>query len=195
VNKPVPETALSFTRELPLTQAAVAFASERHAGQTRVGDKAPFVVHPLEAASLLERSAYPDEVVAAAALHDVLEDTDTERWELEDRFGAEVAELVQLVSDDPSIAGVEARRDDVRRRVRDSGGEASAVYAADKVSKIREMRFLIFEGMDESEVEVKLRHYEKGLAMLDQTMPGSRIVELLRFEIEALRQLPPARSG
>jgi (p)ppGpp synthase/HD superfamily hydrolase len=194
VSDSVPENALSFTRRLPLTRAAVGFASERHAGQRRPGDKAPFVIHPLEAASLLERSSYPDQVVAAAVLHDVLEDTDTERWELEDRFGPEVAKLVAIVSDDPSLTDVEARRDDVRRRVRHSGGYASVVYAADKISKVREMRFLIFDGMDESEVEQRLRHYEKGLAMLDETMPGSRLVELLRFELEALRHLPPARS-
>src|SRR3954447_4509954 len=94
---------LSFLRDLPLARAAVDFASERHAGQVREGDGAEFVLHPIEVGALLERSGYPDHVVAAAVLHDVLEDTDAERADLEARFGTEVADLVAPVSDDPAI--------------------------------------------------------------------------------------------
>ena len=63
---------LSFARELPLTRQAIAFATERHSHQLRAGDRAPFLVHPLEAASYLERDGYPDHIVAAAVLHDGL---------------------------------------------------------------------------------------------------------------------------
>ena len=68
----------------------------------------------LEVAALLKRSHYPDYVVAPAVLHDVLEDTDAERSDLESRFGREVAELVALVSDDPAIADEERHKDGVR---------------------------------------------------------------------------------
>ena len=190
-----PEHELSFTRELPLTQAAVAFARERHAGQRRDADRAPFVVHPLEAASALERSRYPDYVVAAAVLHDVLEDTETERSELEDRFGPEVAELVAVLSDDLSISDEDERRDDVRERVRRAGGYAPAVYAADKVSKVRELRALVAGGLDPQEAESKRRHYTKCLAMLEEVIPTDRLVEVLRFELETLEDLPPRASG
>jgi (p)ppGpp synthase/HD superfamily hydrolase len=66
---------LSFARDLPLTRCALDFAEARHAGQRRVTDGAPFLMHPVEVASLLEREGCPDHVVAAAVLHDVLEDT------------------------------------------------------------------------------------------------------------------------
>jgi (p)ppGpp synthase/HD superfamily hydrolase len=82
-----PSPDLTFTRDLPLTQNAVEFARDRHRGQRRPADGASFLLHPLEVASLLDRSHYPDHVVAAAVLHDVLEDTDAERSELEARFG------------------------------------------------------------------------------------------------------------
>jgi (p)ppGpp synthase/HD superfamily hydrolase len=100
---PDPQPSLSFVDRLPLTQAAIEFAGERHAGQRRPADEAPFLVHPIEVASILERSHYPDHVVAAAVLHDVLEDTDGKRSELEEQFGPDVAELVAIVSDDPAI--------------------------------------------------------------------------------------------
>ncbi len=98
-----PHTDVSFADDLPVTRRAIAFTPERHGAQRRDGDRAPFLVHPLEVASYLERSGYPDHVVAAAVLHDVLDDTDSERTELESRFGREVSELVALVSDDSSI--------------------------------------------------------------------------------------------
>jgi (p)ppGpp synthase/HD superfamily hydrolase len=185
---------LSFTRDLPLAQEAVVFARERHAGQIRDADHAPSVIHPLEAAAMVERSGYPDHVVAAAALHDVLEDTDTQRRELRERFGPEVAELVEVLSDDPAITDQDARRDDVRERVRLAGGDALGIYAADKVSKVRELRALIAGGLDPVEAESKRRHYTKCLAMLEETAPDDRLVELLRFELEALDALPPGTA-
>jgi (p)ppGpp synthase/HD superfamily hydrolase len=182
---------LSFFRGLPLTQSAIEYAQSRHGDQRRDADGAPFLVHLLEVASLLERSGYPDHVVAAAVLHDVLEDTDTDSGELTSRFGGEVSELVAVVSDNPAIADVEARKDDVRERVRRAGGYAPAVYAADKVSKVRELRILIARGTDPSESALRLRRHRKSLEMLDDTMPGSRLVEILRFELEILEELPP----
>jgi (p)ppGpp synthase/HD superfamily hydrolase len=186
-----PEPDLSFADRLPLTRAAIQFASERHGDQRRRADEAPFVFHPIEAASLLERSRYPDHVVAAAVLHDVLEDTDVERADLEAKFGADVADLVATVSDDPSIEDPEEQKADTRERVRSAGGYAPAVFAADKISKVRELRTMMARGIGGDEVQAKRARYGRSLAMLETAMPGSRLVELLRFELEALDELPP----
>ena len=191
---PQPES-LSFEEHLPLTRAAVEFARDRHGGQRRPADEAPFVLHPIEAASILERSGYPDHVVAAAVLHDVLEDTEAQRSDLEQPFGPEVAELVATVSDDPSIADTEARKDDVRERVRRSGGYAQAVYAADKISKVRELRLMIARGADRDRIAVRRKRYWRALEMLEEAIPGSRLAELLRFELEALDALPPKQPA
>jgi hypothetical protein len=189
------EPQLSFLEDLPLARAAVRFAAARHAGQRRPSDHASFIVHPLEVASLLARSGYPDHVVAAGVLHDVLEDTDAQRRDLESRFGAEVGELVAAVSDDSSIQDEEERKDELRERVRRLGGYPAALYAADKVSKVRELRMLIAARAQREGVEPVLIRNRRSLAMLDATIPGSRLVELLRFEIEALQELPPRGEG
>ena len=189
--EPRPDSNLSFTHRLPLTQAAVEFTRERHSGQHRRADGAAFVVHPLEVASLLERSRYPDHVVAAGVLHDVLEGTDADRAELEERFGPGVARLVSTLTDDPSIPDEEERKDDVRERVRRAGGYSPAIYAADKVSKVRELRTMLITGISDHEAEVRLERYRKSLRMLEETIPASRLVELLQFELEALERLPP----
>jgi (p)ppGpp synthase/HD superfamily hydrolase len=186
---------LSFVRRLPLTQEALEFARDRHAGQRRLADDASFVLHPLEVASLLDRSNYPDFVVAAAVLHDVLEDTDAERSELDERFGKSVGDLVAAVSDDPSIEDEEERKDELRERIRQAGGYAAAVYAADKVSKVREVRTLLARGTPRDEVQPKIDRHRRALDTLEETIPGSRLVRALRFELEVLDQLPPAGGG
>lgn len=183
---------LSFLEELPLAREAVEFADARHGDQRRAGDGAPYLLHPLEVAGLLQRSGYPDHVVAAAVLHDVLEDTDAERGELEARFGSEVAALVAAVSDDPAIAGEEERKRELTERVGRLGGYPAVVYAADKISKVRELRVRLATGTERAEIEPLLARHRRSLAMLEETIPGSRLVESLRFELEALDALPPA---
>jgi (p)ppGpp synthase/HD superfamily hydrolase len=186
---------LSFMQDLPVTRRAVAFARERHSGQRREADGAPFLLHPLEVASLLERESCSDEVIAAAVLHDVLEDTDVDQTELEAQFGTEVGRLVALVSDDPAIEAEEQRKDEVRERVRNAGSDALAVYAADKISKVRELRMLIVRGLSPHEAEVKHRRYRESLSMLGSELGDSRLVAVLQFELEALEQLPPTRQN
>ena len=130
-----------FVERSPLTQRAVAFAERHHAHQTRdLDDAVPLVKHPVEVACLLHEAGYPNEVVAAGVLHDVLEDTDVEAAELEERFGPQVAQLVMNVSDDPSIEDEAERKAALRRQVAEAGEDAVLVFAADKVSKARELR-------------------------------------------------------
>ena len=185
---------LSFADDLPLTPAALEFAEVHHGRQRRPADGAPFLIHPVEVAALLARERYPDHVVAAAVLHDVLENTDVEQDELEGRFGSEVSNLVAAVSDDAAIGDEQARKDELRERVRQAGGDALAVFAADKISRVRELRYMLTEDLTRDEAERKLARHRESLAMLEEAIPDSRLVEILRFEIESLDALPPQAS-
>jgi (p)ppGpp synthase/HD superfamily hydrolase len=176
-----------FVERSPLTRDALTFAAESHSGQTRDIDDIPFVTHPVEVACLLHEAGYPDEVVAAGVLHDVLEDTDTEPGDLVEQFGQEVADLVAAVSDDPSMESYVERKAALRRQVRRAGEHASAIFAADKLSKARELRQRMSRGRDDRPDEARLEHYEASLAMLAEAMPGRDLVEQLRRELEALR--------
>jgi (p)ppGpp synthase/HD superfamily hydrolase len=84
---------------LPMAQAAIAFATVRHAGQHREIDHAPFITHPIEVGCLLHGDGQPDEIIAAGLLHDVLEKTVTTSAELQGRFGPHITRLVESVSD------------------------------------------------------------------------------------------------
>jgi (p)ppGpp synthase/HD superfamily hydrolase len=72
--------------------------------------------HPIEVGTLLRCHGQPDEVIAAGLLHDVLEKTPTTRTELQRRFGARIAQLVEALSDNPAItaAGVVNRASRLR---------------------------------------------------------------------------------
>jgi (p)ppGpp synthase/HD superfamily hydrolase len=179
-----------FVQRSPLTRDALAFAQERHAGQMRDLDGAPFVTHPVEVSCLLHEAGYPDEVVAAGVLHDVLEDTDSDRVELEVRFGHWVADLVESVSDDPSIEDHAERRAALRRQVAQADEYAAAIFAADKVSKARELRVRASRGAFTSAENDRLAHYEASLEMLSEVLPEHDLVGQFRLELEALRALP-----
>jgi (p)ppGpp synthase/HD superfamily hydrolase len=164
-----------FVERSPLTRDALAFASARHED----------VRHPVEVACLLHEAGYSDEVVAAGVLHDVLEDTDTEPGDLVGRFGVEVTTLVAAVSDDPTIEDETERKAALRAQVARGGDEVAAVFAADKVSKARELRLRMGGGRFERADRTRLEHYEASLEMLSELLPGHALVERLREELGA----------
>jgi (p)ppGpp synthase/HD superfamily hydrolase len=78
---------------------ALAFALEKHAGQTRKGRDVPYASHPLRVAGLVLEHGGDATQVAVALLHDVIEDCGVSDAELEARFGGEVAGAVRALSD------------------------------------------------------------------------------------------------
>jgi (p)ppGpp synthase/HD superfamily hydrolase len=179
-------TRTDFVERSPLTREALDYAACRHAGQTLEVDGSPFVTHPVEVACLLHEAGYSDEVVAAGVLHDVLEDTDADPAELEQRFGARVAELVVAVTEDPSIEDGAERKAALRLQVARAGECAAVVFAADKVSKTRELRDRTRHGRFQRSDEGKLDHYRASLDMLSELIPGHELVERLRGELAAV---------
>ena len=184
----------TFLRALPLARTALAYAAHFHREQRRESDAAPFVLHPLEVAAMLHHSGHPEPVVAAAILHDTVENTDAEPGEIRSQFGDEVADLVAALTEDGAIGVFEERKASLRRQVAEFGAHATAVYAADKVAKVRELRVRATHDravLSESEARRKLAHYDESLIMLEQCAAGHPLVRQLRFELEALRALPP----
>ncbi|HEX8120591.1 MAG TPA: HD domain-containing protein [Solirubrobacteraceae bacterium] len=183
-----------FISDLPLTCDALAFAVAHHQGQRRDSDAAPFVLHPLEVSVLLRNRGYDDEVVAAGLLHDLIEDTDATAAQIEERFGPRVAGLVTALSDDESIEDYGERKAALREQVERAGAEAAAIFAADKVAKARELRATLTrhpETLGDEAIQRRLEHYEASLEMLDRALPDNPLGRQLRFELWALRTLPP----
>ena len=181
-----------FIADLPVTCQAFEFAEAAHREQTRESDAAPFILHPLEVAVLLANREFDDEVVAAALLHDAIEDTPTTADDLRSEFGDRISELVSSLSDDESIADYADRKAALRDQVASAGPDALAIFAADKVAKAREVRATVVRNPEKPLDEAKLRHYEASLDMLEDHAPDLALVRQLRFELWALRHLPPS---
>jgi (p)ppGpp synthase/HD superfamily hydrolase len=183
-----------FADARPALREAVAWATRMHADQRRAVDHAPFVLHPLEVAALLNGRGFDDDVVAAGVLHDVVENTSATVEDVRARFGDRTAAIVAAVSEDDSIEDYADRKAALRSQAAAGGPEARAVYVADKVAKVRELRAQaahVPSILREPAVRAKLEHYEQSLAMLRAAADGLALVDQLAFELWALRVLPP----
>ena len=87
-------------KEENLLEEAIKFAADAHAGQCRKGTSLPYILHPMEAAAICATMTDDAEVLAAAVLHDVVEDAGKTVGEIEQRFGPRVAAIVAGESED-----------------------------------------------------------------------------------------------
>jgi (p)ppGpp synthase/HD superfamily hydrolase len=185
----------TFLDDLPLARRALEYARAQHEGQRRESDSAPFILHPLEVAALLHNTGHDEVVVTVGILHDTVEDTDAEPADIAERFGDKVAELVSAMTEDPAIEPFDERKAALRRRIAGYGPGAIAVYAADKVARVRELRAQMARepGVAESDERFvpRVAHYGESLAMLEAAAADHPLVRQLRFELEALHALRP----
>lgn len=85
-----------------LLDRAIVFAVQAHAGTERRGKGFPYIIHPMEAMEIVSTITSDQELLAAAALHDTVEDTDVTIDDIRAEFGERIATLVMIesVSDD-----------------------------------------------------------------------------------------------
>ena len=80
---------------MELVSEAIAFAVKAHDGMRRKSSDVPYILHPMEAAVIVGTMTADQSVIAAAALHDVVEDANITIEEIEKKFGKRVRELVE----------------------------------------------------------------------------------------------------
>lgn len=178
----------------PLVRDALGRARSDHRGQVRNGSGGmPYVEHPVTVAARLDEHGYREEVLAAALLHDVVEDSETTLEDLRELFGDEVAGMVGALTDDESIESYRERKTEHRERVAAADGEALAIYAADKLTNISTLRAAYAaEGdsvRDEFKVplELKLEIWEEDLALLREKAPELPFLDSFEEELSGLR--------
>ncbi len=128
-----------------LFEKAVAFASDAHSGDVRRGKNIPYLLHPLEAAVIVSSVSEDPELIAAAVLHDVVEDTPITLEMIKDKFGSRIAEIVDINTDryPASDAGLSAhdswhiRKEDCLKRLLSAPRDAKIVALGDKLSNMR----------------------------------------------------------
>ena len=122
---------------------AIRFATEAHSGQHRKIKNLPYIVHPLEALTICASLTNDEDVMCAAVLHDVVEDTTRTIEEIEDKFGTKVAMLVGSETEDkrrdlPPNLTWRIRKEETLERLKTSNDiGVKAMWMADKLSNVR----------------------------------------------------------
>ncbi len=173
--------------------AALRFARRVHLGQHRKQTGEQFVEHPIAVADLLTQAGYGGPMISAAYLHDVVEHTNVELDELRERFGPEVAGLVDSLSEDPDIDGYGARKRDLRRQILESGGDSVVIYSADRVANMRDWRKVAPEDRPAigerlgTTLEERLQLWSEDVEELQGADPQTPFLVEMQVELEVLR--------
>ncbi len=121
------------------------FATKKHAGQTRADGVTPYINHPILVADLLKKykkSRNIDAIVAAALLHDTLEDTYTSYRELEDNFGEMVASMVMEVTTASYMPQLIGKGNYLKHKMIDMSNYSLCIKLADRLANLIDAKTL-----------------------------------------------------
>jgi guanosine-3',5'-bis(diphosphate) 3'-pyrophosphohydrolase len=127
--------------EIALLMDALAFSAHKHRNQRRKDvDASPYINHPIALARVLavEGGVTDHRTLAAAILHDTLEDTETTYEELKEKFGRTIAQAVREVSDDKTLSKADRKRLQIEH-AKHLSRRARLVKLADKTCNVRDM--------------------------------------------------------
>ena len=178
-----------------LLDRAILFAVQAHAGTERRGKGFPYIVHPLEAMSIAATLTADQEILAAAALHDVVEDTTVTLDQIRTLFGDRVAQLVDTESDRFG-EGLDwrTRKEESLRRLKEASYDGKIVALGDKLSNMRAIaRDYTTDGeifWDRFHVKEKSVHGWRYHALLDALSDLSGTYAYQEFEFLVNRVFP-----
>lgn len=162
---------------------AISFAGRSHLGQMRKDGETPYFAHPVRVMTILltEFGVTDPEVLAAAALHDTIEDTTTDRDDLIERFGPRVAEYVALLSKDKRMP--EAPRE---QRFFDDLAAAPLEVKLCKLGDVYD-NLIDSKSLTEAGRQKAVEKAKKLIALFEPTMPKAwrHALEKVRQRIEA----------
>jgi (p)ppGpp synthase/HD superfamily hydrolase len=126
----------------PLIDKAKELAGKAHEGQFRKYSGMPYIVHPIEVATILQTVPHTEDMVAAALLHDVVEDTDYTVDDIADLVSPEVAKLVEGLTDvsKPEDGNRAVRKAKDRAFLAEQSAEVQTIKYADIISNTQDIR-------------------------------------------------------
>lgn len=146
---------------MDMKEKAKLFAIKAHKGQIRKSDKEkPMIIHPINVANILSEYGYDDNVVAAAYLHDVIEDTKYTKEDLLKEFNEDIVSLVLGATEEDKSLSWEERKTITIDKVKDLDLRHKVVVCADKISNLEDMR-IIFEVNGKRDFSAFKRGFDK----------------------------------
>lgn len=123
---------------MDVLETAACIAVAAHKEQVRKTDSTPYVVHPFMVAFTLKSHNFSSEVIAAALVHDVLEDTDVTEAILRGKLGDEVTDIVVAVTEDKDLAWHDRKKKYIGS-VQNGSENVKAVSIADKIHNLESL--------------------------------------------------------
>lgn len=125
-------------KETNVIEKAAKIALKAHDGQVRKHDGSPYIVHPFMVALKVARHGFDETVIAAALVHDVLEDSDISEKELRGTLGDKIVDIVKTVTYPENLEWKEKRLVYIRNVSEGSVG-AKVVSVADKIHNLENL--------------------------------------------------------
>ncbi len=116
---------------------AILFATKAHANQFRKGTNTPYILHPLEAGIIVSQLTTDEDLICAAILHDVVEDTDATYEIIRAEFNQRIADLVASESEDKSKSWKERKGYTIDTLAKEKNVDIGVVALGDKLSNMR----------------------------------------------------------
>ena len=118
-----------------LEAAAIRFATHHHSGQVRKYTGDPYITHPLAVAEIVRSVPHTNKMIAAAWLHDVIEDTAAEPWMIKLIFGKKIRKYVEWLTDvsTPEDGNRAERKRIDRERIANAPAKVKTIKLADMI--------------------------------------------------------------
>lgn len=169
--------------EYKVFEKAIEFAVEKHKGQKRKGDGRPYILHPMEVASLIIKHKKSDNsylLGACAVLHDTVEDCKVPLSEIVKKFGLPVASIVEELTLDKTKYETIGKAEYLAQHTVKMSSYALAIKLCDRLSNIMDLSTMPKEFRDKYKEETKI--------ILDRLKTRSKLTKTHRKLIRMIKK-------
>jgi (p)ppGpp synthase/HD superfamily hydrolase len=166
-----------------ITDLADEFAKEKHSGQIRKISKMPYIKHPEKVAEIIKKNKEShkiNELVAAALLHDTLEDTNTNEEELKNSFGKLITELVKELTTDKVEQKKFGKKEYLTNKMKNMSSWALVIKLADRLDNVTDLK--------EGDKDFKKRYSKETKFILDNLEKERKLSNTHKELIKQIRE-------
>jgi (p)ppGpp synthase/HD superfamily hydrolase len=179
---------------MDIVERAKEYATLKHTGQIRKLSKSPYIVHPEDVALIASAADQDKDLIAAAWLHDVVEDTGTSLEQIRKEFGDRIAGLVDEVTKNAEEQGKRSKKEYYHEKVRQISSDALTLKLFDRLANIMSVVDDLEREPNSSEVIDFAKYYKKQTVFIFEDLAKDRVLtdiqkstlDLLLFFVEKL---------
>lgn len=164
---------------------AIYFATSKHINQKRKDKLTPYISHPLAVAVILSRVTTNKDIIIAGILHDVIEDSDATKEQIEELFGSRVARMVVDCSEEDKSLCWEKRKHEVLKKISRLSDNSSLVKTADilhntydSVQGLKKAGVSYFENFNASVID-KFSYERERLEKFKKHHPNNKLIGVI----------------